>query len=313
MIGAKYQDQYLLQKQLNLQVLAQLQHQRNICEIMFSALSSAEKVALKLSQNKEYTSYDKFNSASFKNEIQLENELANKLVYLQSGLIAFKIQHGDFIFPDEKIKKEMINDIQKWSKYIKNRPKALESYKTLLELINGSTKEVSNNCFHQYDVKSNENSTLGWAEGMMFEKNNLENQNKEVQNDYEKTGTHKVPFKKERKSGKTKKDINYLYNNLTKDEQNIEYYLSTLINAIKYNQNLEQEPIKEKMSIYINNLKNSLEKIILDENLIQEKLKYYGQLMLEVDGNATKNKYCKLIYDYCNEIYSIYYSNLKNL
>lgn len=39
------------------------------------------------------------NSASYKNESQLQNELASKVVYCQYGITAFKKQHGDFIFP----------------------------------------------------------------------------------------------------------------------------------------------------------------------------------------------------------------------
>ena len=51
-------------------------------------------------------------SESYKNDNQLQNELASKLVYCQYGLISFKMQHGDFIFPDNEIKKGMINDIK---------------------------------------------------------------------------------------------------------------------------------------------------------------------------------------------------------
>jgi hypothetical protein len=49
---------------------------------------------------------DPMNSSSFKNENQLENELANKLVYLRAGLISYLIQHESFIFPDDKFRKK---------------------------------------------------------------------------------------------------------------------------------------------------------------------------------------------------------------
>ena len=75
----KYQNQIQLLKKLSKQKLVLLQHQRNMCEIIFSAMASAEKVALKMSSQKEYQSYDPFDSSSFKDEMQLENEFANKL------------------------------------------------------------------------------------------------------------------------------------------------------------------------------------------------------------------------------------------
>ena len=82
----KYQDGLLVQEQLDKQKLLHLQYQRNVCEIIFTTVSSAEKMALKLSKNKEYSNYDPMNSASYKNENQLQNELASKLVYCQGGL-----------------------------------------------------------------------------------------------------------------------------------------------------------------------------------------------------------------------------------
>lgn len=53
----KYQNQIQLLKKLSKQKLVLLQHQRNMCEIIFSAMASAEKVALKMSSQKEYQSY----------------------------------------------------------------------------------------------------------------------------------------------------------------------------------------------------------------------------------------------------------------
>lgn len=298
----RYQDEILMQKQLSLQILAQLQHQRNICEIIFSTLASAEKVALKLSRNKEYKLYDPLNSSSFKNEIQLENELANKLVYLQAGLIAFKLKHGDFIFPDGNIKKEMITDIQKWSKLIKkNRPKAMESYKTLLELINGSTKEIPNNCFHQYDVKPDEKSTLGWAEGLMFQKINLNNQNKEVQNDYEETGTHQVPFQKQKNDEVYPKNYYDIYNEYIQAEKKTEKYLEILLKEIGSNNTLTLEQINEMWNL-INKLNNSLDKVKIDENIIYKKKNFYQEKIK--NANA-------MFIQYYSKLLSIYDNNLK--
>lgn len=305
---SKYQSGFLLQKTLNLQELAQLQHQRNICEIIFSAVSSAEKVALKLSKNKEYKLYDPFNSSSFKNDIQLENELATKLIYLKSGLIAFKMQHGDFIFPDTEIKKEMINDINKWSKLITNRPKALESYKTLLQLIEGETIEIPNNCFHETNFKSNENSTIAFAEGMMKKRKILDDQDLEVRNDYEKTGNHKVPFKKEKNNNN---DVKESINKFIQDEKNVENYLSTLINNIQNNKNISKSD-DSKMSNYIKNLKNSIENIEVDEKYSNKKLIYYNNMQSNALAMIEKNKNYELILLYCHQIHQMYYETIYN-
>lgn len=191
----KYQDGLLMQEQLSKQKLLQLQHQRNICETIFTTMSSAEKVALKLSKSKEYSSYDPMNSASYKNEIQLQNELASKLVYCQGGLIAFKTQHGDFIFPDKNIKQEMINDIKKWEILVKNKPKALESYQLLIQLIEGNTIDIPEECFYQTKDSIDEKDRQKWVDGMVGMQKELDNQNKDVQNRYEE-GKPTVPFKK---------------------------------------------------------------------------------------------------------------------
>ena len=157
----------MLQKQLSKQKLLQLQHQRNVCETIFTTVSSAEKLALGLNKNKEYSSYDPMNSASFKNENQLQNELASKLVYCQYGLTAFKMQHGDFIFSDENIKKEMINDIKKWELLVKNKPKALQFFKLLVELIEGNTTDIPESCFYPTKEKNDDKERQKWVDGMV--------------------------------------------------------------------------------------------------------------------------------------------------
>lgn len=191
----KYQDGLMLQKQLSKQELLQLQHQRNVCETIFTTVSSAEKLALGLSKNKEYSSYDPMNSASYKNESQLQNELASKLVYCQYGLTAFKMQHGDFIFPDKNIKKEMINDIKKWESLVKNKPKALQSFKLLVELIEGNTTDIPESCFYPTKEKNDEKDRQKWVDGMVGMQKQLDDQNQEVQDGYER-GIPTVPFKK---------------------------------------------------------------------------------------------------------------------
>lgn len=191
----KYQDGRMLQKQLSKQELLQLQHQKNVCETIFTTVSSAEKLALGLNKNKEYSSYDPMNSASYKNQIQLQNELASKLVYCQYGLTAFKIQHGNFIFPDKNIKKEMINDIKKWESLVKNKPKTLQSFKLLLELIEGNTSDIPESCFYSTKEKDDDKDRQKWVDGMVAMQKELDNQNKEVQDNYER-GIHTVTFKK---------------------------------------------------------------------------------------------------------------------
>ena len=196
----KYQDGLLMQMQLSKQELLQLQHQRNVCETIFTTVSSAEKLALGLNKKKEYSNYDPMNSASYKNENQLQNELASKLVYCQYGLTAYKMQHGDFIFPDKDVKKEMINDIKKWELLVKNKPKALQSFKLLIEIIEGNTKEIPDSCFYPTKEKTDEKDRQNWVSGMVGMQKVLDDQNQEVQDKYE-GGMPTVPFKKKRYGG----------------------------------------------------------------------------------------------------------------
>jgi hypothetical protein len=105
----------------------------------------------------------------------------------------------------------MINDIKKWSSLVKNRPKALESYKDLIELIEGNTVDIPENCFHPTNFKSDEQSTLAWAEGMVKMQPKLDEQNRQVQEEYEQTGNATVPFKKKRRQPQQKPNINSDY------------------------------------------------------------------------------------------------------
>lgn len=127
----------MLPKQLSKQELLQL-HQRNVCEMLFTIIASAEKLALGLGKKKENNYYDQMNSASYKNESQLKKDFSLNFVFCKNVITEFKKQHGDFIFPDENIKKEMINNIKKWELLVKNKPKTLESFKLLVELIEGN-------------------------------------------------------------------------------------------------------------------------------------------------------------------------------
>ena len=61
----------------------------------------------------------------------------------------------------------------------------------------------------------------------------IENQEKKVQNDYDNTGTHNVPFLKEKTNETIQNNSNLLYNKRLDDEKNIENYLNILINKIK--------------------------------------------------------------------------------
>ena len=54
----------------------------------------------------------------------------------------------------------MINDVKKLASCVSNRPKAIKSFNILIELINGSIKEVPNDCFHSIETKTDEKSVL---------------------------------------------------------------------------------------------------------------------------------------------------------
>lgn len=42
----------------------------------------------------------------------------------------------------------MINDIKKWELLVKNKPKTLQSFKLLVELIEGNTIDIPETCFY---------------------------------------------------------------------------------------------------------------------------------------------------------------------
>ena len=315
-MSGKYQNQIQLQKQLNKQKLTLLQHQRNMCEIIFSAMASAEKVALKISSNKEYKSYDPYNTAAFKNEIQLENEFANKLIFLRSGLLAYKMEHGNFIFPYNDIKQEMINDVKKWASSVSNRPKAIKSYNILIEMLNGSTKEVPKECFHNVETKIDEKYVLDKAENLMKIKVDLINQDKEVENDFIKTGDHNIPFKKERN---IQNDENF--NEYLKAEKNVDDYLNYLIEKAVSNKPINKEE-ETMMWKFISLLNKALNFCFLEQNIITPRLSYYQNQINQINNAKLKcsqniqniqNTQYELISKYSRELYRIYSDNSKNI
>ena len=220
------------------------------------------------------------------------------------------MEHGDFIFPDKNIKEEMIEDIQKWVPLVgNNRPKALESFKILLEMLNGSTKEITNNCFHNYDVKTDEKYVLNQAEHLMNFKKDLNKQNREVQKDYEKTGKHNIPFQKNRKNQNANDET---MNEFIEAEKNVDTNLINLIKKV----NSKKAITKEEHTImcnYISLLEIKLNDCILDSNIICSKLNYYQNQMNNALLKSNENQNYELIYQYCQQLYKIYDYNLKNM
>ena len=201
-MSLKYQQEQDCQQllmQLDKQTLAQLQHQRSVCETLFSTLSSAEKVALGMSKLKEYGSYDNLNTASKKNQKQLENELASKLYYLQGALQAYRIQHGEFLFPEGLPKEEILQDITKWETCARDKPKALQSLDTFKKIIQSTEPiKIPKTCFNDTDFKRDEQFMNEFTENMLKHKKIIEQQDKEVQKEYEEHGTCSVPVHKKR-------------------------------------------------------------------------------------------------------------------
>lgn len=89
----------------------------------------------------------------------------------------------------------MINDIKKWELLVKNKLKTLQSFKLLVELIEGNTIDIPETCFYPSKEKNDEKDCKNWVEGMVQMKKDLDDQNKEVQDDFER-GIFTVPFKK---------------------------------------------------------------------------------------------------------------------
>ena len=202
------------------------------------------------------------------------------------------MEHGNFIFPYNDIKQEMINDVKKWASSVSNRPKAIKSYNILIEMLNGSTKEVPKDCFHN-------------VENLMKFKEDLNKQDKEVENDYIKTGEHNIPFKKERN---IQSDENF--NKFLEAEKTVDDYLNKLIKKAVSN-----KPIcKEEDAImwnFISILNKALNFCLLDDNTIKSKLNYYENQMNNAKIQYSQNTQYELISQYINELYMIYFNNSK--
>ena len=68
----------------------------------------------------------------------------------------------------------------------KNKPKALESYELLIQLIEGNTVFIPEECFYPTKDPKDEKDRQKWVDAMVGMKRELINQNKDVQNSYER-------------------------------------------------------------------------------------------------------------------------------
>lgn len=226
------------------------------------------------------------------------------------------MEHGNFIFPYNDIKQEMINDVKKWASSVSNRPKAIKSYNILIEMLNGSTKEVPKECFHNVETKIDEKNVLDQAENLMKFKEDLNKQDKEVENDFIKTGEHNIPFNKERK---IQNDENF--NEFLEAEKNVDDYLNKLIKKVFLNKPIykEEETI---MWALISLLNKALNFCFLEQNIITHRLSYYQNQINQINNAKLKcsqniqniqNTQYELISQYIQELYMIYLNNSKNI
>ena len=215
------------------------------------------------------------------------------------------MEHGNFIFPYNVIKQEMINDVKKWASSVSNRPKAIKSYNILIEMLNGSTKEIPKDCFHNVETKIDEKYALDQAENLMKFKEDLNKQDKEVENDYIINGEHNIPFKKERNIQSDEH-----FNKFLEAEKTVDDYLNKLIKKAVSN-----KPIcKEEDAImwnFISILNKVLNFCLLDDNTIKSKLSYYENQMNNAKIQYSQNTQYELISHYINELYMIYFNNSK--
>ena len=221
------------------------------------------------------------------------------------------MEHGNFIFPYNDIKQEMINDVKKWASSVSNRPKAIKSYNILIEMLNGSTKEVPKECFHNVETKIDEKYVLDKAENLMKIKVDLINQDKEVENDFIKTGDHNIPFKKERN---IQNDENF--NEYLKAEKNVDDYLNYLIEKAVSNKPINKEE-ETMMWKFISLLNKALNFCFLEQNIITPRLSYYQNQINQINNAKLKcsqniqNTQYELISQYSHELYRIYSNNSK--
>ena len=155
------QELLLLQKISQEQLLSQ----KFSCETMMKFLSAAEKcvdVDYKIGGGK-YRFYDKFNSASFKNQEQLERELRNELRCFQPCFLT-DVEEGGYRYPDNLNREQIENDIINYIKIAKRQGKrnvenTLKSFLDLLKYEKQIQIEIVKN--NKSSKKSSKNGICG--------------------------------------------------------------------------------------------------------------------------------------------------------
>ena len=128
------------------QRVAQINKQQQIIdqsysyEITGNVLSALEQYANKKGcRSNVFNAYDNFNCGSKKTEQQLKAQIISQLEVLKASHQMYRQQYGEYHFPKNLSKAQMITQINEWKTYVK--PEDHRYYDAAIQIINGGTPQ----------------------------------------------------------------------------------------------------------------------------------------------------------------------------
>ena len=126
---------------LKKQNLVQAQNQHFCNDTLARLLSCAENYAAKFNPNiiKQYEYYDPFNSSN-KNILDLKIQFMLQINLFVISFQDFNEEYNEYIFPENKTKEEIINELMEWQEIVDDEDK--DFYETLIDLLNGKNVKL---------------------------------------------------------------------------------------------------------------------------------------------------------------------------
>ena len=142
----EFQEQYDYNQQqcfltVNKQKITQAQNQHFCNDTLARLLSCAENYAAKFNPNikKQYEYYDPFNSSN-KNKLDLKIQFMLQINLFVISFQDFNEEYNEYIFPENKTKEEIINELMEWQEIVDDEDK--DFYETLIDLLNGKNVKL---------------------------------------------------------------------------------------------------------------------------------------------------------------------------